>query len=1112
MTRANSRDVRDDNGLSDERLTQIMEDYLARLEQGGRPSRQEYMERHPELAPALELALNGLEFLHQATNSVRSQQEFDAGPHTDTLLGDFRILRELGRGGMGIVYEAEQVSLGRRVAIKVLPFAGMLSENQLQRFKNEARAAAGLHHPHIVNAFFVSHDRGVHYYAMRLVEGTSLAEILAIWQAKSPPSRITEQAAVDTAADTRPLAQLLTIRERHGREAYRWIANIGIQAADALQYAHSMGVVHRDIKPANLLIDRDGHLWLTDFGLASTQTDANLTLTGDLLGTLRYMSPEQAAGEANADARTDIYSLGVTLYELLTLQPALTGDSRLELMRQLAEDDARSLRSIDMAIPQDLETIVLKSIAKVPADRYATAGELRDDLQRFLNDKPVVARRPSRVEQLWRAYRNNRLLWRALGAAMLLIMVLAVGGPIVAVRQFRISRELLGKNYAMAVTRAYRAWEDGQVERAAALLSACPKDAYSKSLRGFEWDHLWNRLRRAKELPSVGWISGCAHLAVSPDGLSIAAAGLDGHIRICDAFTLAIQAELIGHERRVLHVAFLPGGEQLISIGIDRTLRLWDVARQAEVRQVLLPTVDHKDEIAVSPDQRSLAVTQWFSNEVQVWNLDQFIQGSFHEPKYILDHFGVSDVAISQQGLLSSVSRYGSVKIWRLADGQLLAEFQADVFESSDAVFTPDGSILITGDTYSARFWDTTNWKVVGNLKSKQLTDCGVACSPNGAQIAMTNSASIEIWDIGKQRRLAAFLGHGAECQGLSYAPDGKALFAVYTDGIVRRWSVPDGRLRDQPSVANVEFVGVQRDGLLAIACAEYRRQPATGWLRIWSCNKNHVAHQVKQSRVGSLARSPLDPNLIAAFGVEQDTTHITLWDVGQRKSRAVLTGHQCWPMAVAFSPSGRALASAGSVGLELSLPELILWDLAVPGGRPRRLPLPPSYSVMDLAFAPDGQTLITVGGDWKRAAIVAYDVETCKLTDIVWADPQGELLAAVCFSPDGHQLAAGGFNRHILVFDWPTCKLRSKMPVNDIGVMDLVFSPDGTRLVSGGEEIRFWNARTGEELGSLLPNRLVYDLQFSGDSTILAAGCGDGTVQLYCSDGDSRTIIPDNP
>jgi serine/threonine protein kinase len=379
-------------------------------------------------------------------------------------LGDFRIIREIGRGGMGVVYEAEQLSLNRRVALKVLPFAAALNPRQLQRFKTEAQAAAQLHHSHIVPVYAVGCENGVHYYAMQLIDGQTLADAVAQMRRmagedesgegpqlsgaernhpaaevpRSPDSTVLQVHAppipnapappvVTTAVNT--LGAGTTDRPHSGAAYFRTVANLGSQAADALDYAHQVGIVHRDVKPANLMVDGRGHLWVADFGLVRFADEGGLTVSGEVLGTLRYMSPEQATARRGVvDHRTDIYALGVTLYELLTLAPVHAGRTRAELFAQIVGDDPIPPRRRNPAVPAELETVVLKAVAKDLTARYQTAQELADDLRRFLADQPVRARRPSIAERVRRWVRRHRRV--VAGAAAM--AVFAVGCLVVS--------------------------------------------------------------------------------------------------------------------------------------------------------------------------------------------------------------------------------------------------------------------------------------------------------------------------------------------------------------------------------------------------------------------------------------------------------------------------------------------------------------------------------------------------------------------------------------------------------------------------------------------------------------------------------------------------------
>jgi serine/threonine protein kinase/Tfp pilus assembly protein PilF len=423
---------------SDDRWSEAL---AASLDAVDNSARNAVLARYPEFAPRLADFHARRARVERWAAPLRNAVQ--GGPQVDARLagnqlGDFSILREVGRGGMGIVYEAEQISLSRRVALKMLPFAATMDPRHLQRFQNEARAAASLEHPHIVPVYGVGCERGVHYYAMKFIEGQSLAQKIADRVARpesskgvaGPKNTPFEDSGRATPVDsggsenTAHLAALTTQRVPRDAAAFRQIAQWGIQSAEALEHAHSLGIVHRDIKPANLMIDSNGSLWVTDFGLARTAADAGLTMTGDVLGTLRYMSPEQAlAKHGLVDHRTDVYSLGVTLYELLTGNPAVEGKDREEILNAITLEEPRPLRALDAAIPHDVETIVLKALEKNPADRYATAQELADDLRRLIKDEPIRARRPSGMQRMVKWSRRHRTFVRAATLFLVLISV-----------------------------------------------------------------------------------------------------------------------------------------------------------------------------------------------------------------------------------------------------------------------------------------------------------------------------------------------------------------------------------------------------------------------------------------------------------------------------------------------------------------------------------------------------------------------------------------------------------------------------------------------------------------------------------------------------------------
>jgi serine/threonine protein kinase len=415
-----------DSSNTDARLVQVLDGYLAALQAGTAPDRGDLLARHPDLAADLDACLGSLEFIRRA--AVRPAACPAQGEEElPRILGDYRIVREVGRGGMGVVYEAVQESLGRRVALKVLPFAGTLDPKQLARFRNEAQAAAQLHHGHIVPVYAVGCERGVHYYAMQFIDGQTLAWVIG-------ELRRLEHARPEESVATPLPAPLSACRSSKTADYVRTAARLGMQAAEALDHAHSVGVVHRDIKPANLLVDGRGHLWVTDFGLARAPHEPGLTLSGDVVGTLRYMSPEQAGvTRAPVSHHTDVYALGASLYELLALEPVFIGSDRATLLRQIADREPRRLRQLNRAVPAELETIVLKALEKAAEDRYASAAELADDLRRFLEDRPIRARRPTLLARAGKWSRRHRLaLAAAAGVLLLAVVGLAVSTVLIS--------------------------------------------------------------------------------------------------------------------------------------------------------------------------------------------------------------------------------------------------------------------------------------------------------------------------------------------------------------------------------------------------------------------------------------------------------------------------------------------------------------------------------------------------------------------------------------------------------------------------------------------------------------------------------------------------------
>ncbi len=431
-------------------VDELTEEFALRWRNGERPSVEEYAARFPEWADEIRAVLPAVVLMEQ----LKPRRE-DATPMSspavgaDRLperIGEYRIVREIGRGGMGVVYEAEQEALHRRVAVKVLPGHLLANEKLRARFHLEARAAARLHHTNIVPVFGVGEAEGQCFYVMQLINGRGLDQIIREttaargeaanagnpatipWEPPTPTAATASGAAEDALPNSETIVTGSATRSPYAglapREFCNTVARIGSQVADALAYAHLQGVLHRDVKPSNLLLDEQGAVWVTDFGVAKIVEGANLTQSGDLVGTLKYMPPERFAGQS--DGRGDVYSLGITLYELLTLRSAFPETTPQHLIRLITQEAPIRPRKLNPIIPKDLETIVLKAAARDPDQRYQTPGELAEDLRRFLYDRPILAKRTGAAEQAWRWCRRNPALASAAAVAFLLMVAVTV--------------------------------------------------------------------------------------------------------------------------------------------------------------------------------------------------------------------------------------------------------------------------------------------------------------------------------------------------------------------------------------------------------------------------------------------------------------------------------------------------------------------------------------------------------------------------------------------------------------------------------------------------------------------------------------------------------------
>jgi eukaryotic-like serine/threonine-protein kinase len=1067
-------------------VAEVVDEFMDAVRRGERPAVEEYAGRHPQLAPLLRQVLPALQVIGvPEADSLSADDPLIYSDQSLRSLGDFRLLREIGRGGMGVVYEAEQVSLGRRVALKVLPFAAALDVKQLQRFKHEAQAAAHLHHQHIVPVYGVGCERGVHYYAMQFIEGQTLAALrceLRQLAAPSPPSPAPGRGPAG--ASTAPMAGLSTDQSTRSPAFFRTMANLGVQAAEALEHAHQLGVVHRDIKPANLLVDVRGNLWITDFGLARSGTDTGLTMSGDLVGTLRYMSPEQALGKPLLlDQRTDIYSLGATLYELLTLTPAFSGGDRQALLRQITFDEPLPLRRVNRAVPVELETIVQKAMSKLPEERYATAQELADDLRRFLADQPIRAKRPTLWQRARKWSRRHRgavlsaglvLVFAVIGLALSTLMIWREKGrteeqrlralehagearsaaasaqqmATEAERQKIVALELLARSYE---ERGMRSLEEGSSLGLLDLLQAqrtVADFARPQCVSPFLWA-AWQRASGGRLLQVVGHQGPVVALAFSPDGRLLATASEDGTARLWVTSTGLPGSGPLRHRAGVLAVAFSQDGRWLATGSRDGSTQVWDAATGEAHGPPLRYGPAPVNVVRFSQDGTILlSATAGFTPEGE-------------------------QLAVPRPGRAAQLWNPSTGK----PHGQLLPDFQ----QLWAAVLSRDGKLLATGAGQELQLWDTTTGKPRGSSWSHANSAQVVAFSPDRKLVACATPAGhVHVWrtDGGSSRALLLRVPRWAT--DLQFSPDGKLLATASVNWTVQLWEVATGEPRAGPlrHGNRVKTVAFSPDGtLLATASLD-------GTARLWDSETGEAlgGPLCHQGTVHAAAFSP-DGKLLASAS-EDGTARI--WTTS-RPGRVEPFAHPATVLAVAFSPDGKSLATGAEDGVAR------LWDLDL--GQSSSHCFRHDEKVSAVAFRPDGKVLATGSYDHTTRF---WDPQSGQPCGIPWK--HADRVSALAFSPVGNPLAVGLLGGEVYGGNPFSPELPIKLFSTAPKLYTLAFRQDGKLLATGaGWNVQLWDVGTRKPRGSALKRGgRVQAVPFSPDGRRLAIGSQDGITQLW--------------
>jgi WD40 repeat protein/serine/threonine protein kinase len=1178
-------------------VDQLAEEFAARHRRGEHPSLTEYTDKYPQWADEIRELFPALVLMEQfkprpgdATGPEGAPALAEGQPLER--LGDYRILREIGRGGMGIVYEAEQVSLGRHVALKVLPAQHLLDPRQLGRFQREAKAAARLHHTHIVPVYGVGESSGLHYYVMQFIQGQGLDQVLeelrGLRQARPGTPAKTEQdvrpRAGTQAQEASAVAQALltgqfacpaeaaaageaalapalsTVRPAEaaptsssavhlpgqlesgilsdsGRPYWQSVARVGIQVAEALAYAHHQGILHRDIKPSNLLVDTQGIVWITDFGLAkATEERDNLTHTGDLVGTLRYMAPERFEGQA--DARSDLYALGLTLYELLTLRPAFDETERHKLASQVMHTEPPRPRKINPAVPRDLETVVLKALERDPARRYQTAGELAEDLKRFVEDRPIRARRISPAERLWRWCRRNTLL-AGMTALLLLLTLGGIGGILWQWQKAEHARQ-----------------EADDARRSTVLMLA---DTYTS----------FGLAAGARDDPrqAVLWFAHAARLAGDDHERAEAnrtRAAAWGRLALQPVRALVHPTEWIEN-----NMAFHPGGRHLLTHGVDPATeetdcRLWDLEREAALpfpgnpsvvstaawdapgerlavgtpqgevticrfpSGELLQRVKYAERIArllFSPDGRYCALAA--DKRVRVWDCQQ---AAFATPE--LEHPApITTLAFHPQGeLLATGCKDQSCRVFAVPAEKNIPLFTPVPHHHSSwgrefgstpipPLFLDEGRGLLTVYRGEASWRDPRTGAVLRVLPFGEpgngYSIDALALSSDGKHVAVTGVFSrrslVRVYDLVSAQPVSPHLEHRANqpVVSVAFSPNGRTLVTGSGDHTARRWSVPEGKPLGGPLT--------HPTSVSAVAFAPDGRHLATaqrgGLIRLWALPAGNPRDYHVSVGTESFVCLSRDGRFLLPTGrsggmCEQRSTQVVDLTTGQFAGPPLEANG--FLLDAAFSPDGLQVAAAVSVAAFSSERraqpgqqpgKLLLWDWRA--GKLQHEPLQLPSEPRRLDYSPDGRQLAVLGA---KGELVVIDPATGKpLRQWLAHSPHLDNFrptnnGAVRFSPDGRCLLTFDTDTHsVRVWDAAAGQLRHELKHKG-RCRDVQFSPDGRLVATAAFDNRVcvWELTTGEQLASLAHPDWPYTALFSPDGTQLLTACRDGMARLW--------------
>jgi WD40 repeat protein len=1069
--------------------------------------------------------------------STTPQSGAAAGART-RYFGDYEITREMARGGMGVVFEARQMSLNRRVALKMILAGQLANETEVKRFLSEAEAAANLDHPGIVPIFEIGEHDGQHYFSMGFVEGQSLALRLTV--GPLPP-----------------------------REAAALMAKV----ADAIEYAHQRGVIHRDLKPANILLDAAGSPRVTDFGLAKrVQGDSGLTGSGQIMGTPSYMPPEQAGthrGGLGIGPAADVYSLGATLYALLSGRPPFQAATSIDTVLMVLSDEPVPPRRLNASVPLDLETICLKCLQKDANKRYKSAADVAADLRRFLANEPIVARPVTGFEWAVKWVRRRPAI-AALWALVAVVTALGLGGVlwqwrdavksrIVADRESRHAKDQAGvaeqrrleaedrrneadrarrneaaarqasdqargalKNekdrairslYNTSIPLAHQVLQIGDVARADDLLDGCPS-----RLRDWEWRYL-KGLCHLDVLTVKGDVKG----EFTSDGRGIVSVEMSGAVKLRDAATGDVirstpagEIPLAFDLKRLLVVTCsLTGRLRILSLGSNSPPRVLKSSESIAVKG------------ALSPDGKVLALVAPGASEVRLVSLDR--DAEIARLKGRAD--SINALAFSPDNRLLGVGRdNGWIDLWDFGTGERRLEFRGHPTRDAmiqQLTFSSDSKRVTTASVDgTARVCAVDDGRSLLVVRGHRQILMGVACSPDGRLLATAGlDRTARLWDADTGQELALFGGHGSAVVSVAFSPSGKRLLTGSADATIRLWEVPtvSGEERSTSPSASAEPVRDRPNRTItgraaAVAALAFhpngRRLASTDWdglLRIDDLNTGRTTLSLpitpdavapgsgsmkRDVSLGAIAYSP-DGRVLAvgtggAISEIKGIAHVIDAETGRMLAKtATLNG----PItALAFSPDGRRLlvATGNLRGLIGATPTVGVYDAA--SGAQLSLYKGHSAAVLDAAFSHDGRFAASAGLD---GGLRIWNPSDGKQLQVLGG---ASAARSVAWSPDDSLLVGGCIDGSVRIYQTKDGKERQPLTGHSGQIYKLTFSPDGKRLASTGQDstVRIWDAASGDELLTLRDHsNEVYALTFSPDGQILASGGLDATIRV---------------